>query len=61
MKCTRFTEEQIIKVLKQAEGGASENEICRLRGITQQNFYRWKLKFGGIALNDAKKIKSARA
>jgi len=58
MKGKRFTEEQIIKVLKQAEGGVSTKEICRLHGITQQTFYRWKSKFGGMELNDAKKLKT---
>ena len=58
MKGKRFTEEQIIKVLKQAEGGVAAKEICRLHGITQQTFYRWKAKFGGMELNDAKKLKA---
>lgn len=58
MKRKRFTEEQIIKVLKQAEGGVAAKEVCRIQGITQQTFYRWKSKFGGMELNDAKKLKA---
>ena len=58
MKGKRFTEEQIIKVLKQAEGGVAAKEICRQHGITQQTFYRWKSKFGGMELNDARKLKA---
>jgi putative transposase len=58
MKGKRFTEEQIIKVLKQAESGIAAKELCRQHGITQQTFYRWKSKFGGMELNDAKKLKA---
>ena len=58
MKGKRFTEEQIIKVLKQAEGGASTKDVCRQAGITPQTFYRWKEKFGGMELSDAKKLKA---
>lgn len=58
MKVKRFTEEQIIKVLKQSESGAATKELCRQYGITQQTFYRWKSKFGGMELSDAKKLKS---
>ena len=58
MKGKRFTEEQIIKVLKQAEGGMPIRELMRQHGIAQQTFYRWKSKFGGMELNDAKKLKA---
>ncbi len=58
MKGKRFTEEQIIKVLKLAEGGMAVKDLCRQQGITQQTFYRWRSKFGGMELNDAKKLKA---
>jgi putative transposase len=57
MKGKRFTEEQIIKVLKQADNGVSTKEICRQHGITGQTFYRWKAKFGGMDISDAKKLR----
>lgn len=58
MKAKRFTEEQIIKVLKQHESGVPTKELCRQQGITEQTFYRWKKKFGGMELSDAKKLRS---
>lgn len=58
MKGKRFTEEQIIKILKQAEGGMPTKEVCRQAGIAVQTFYRWKEKFGGMELSDAKKLKA---
>lgn len=54
MKGKRFTEEQIIKVLKLAEGGMAVKDLCRQQGITQQTFYRWRSKFGGMELNAKK-------
>jgi len=58
MKRKRFTEEQIIKVLKAGEQGQPTKEICRQHGITQQTFYRWKSKYGGMNVSDAKKLKA---
>ena len=58
MKGKRFTEEQIIKVLKQSEGGVATKELCRQHAITEQTFYRWKSKYGGMQLSDAKKLKA---
>lgn len=58
MKRKKFTEEQIIKVLKQAESGVPVKELMRQHGIAQQTFYRWKSKFGGMDVSDAKKLKS---
>lgn len=57
MKKSKFTEEQIVFALKQAEGGTSIAEITRRLGITEATFYRWKQKFGGLMPSDVKKMK----
>lgn len=57
MKRKRFTEEQIIGILKQAEAGGNNQEICRKNGITEQTFYRWRSKYGGMQVSDAKRLK----
>lgn len=57
MKGQRFTEEQIIKVLKQGEAGTPTKELCRQHGISQGTFYKWKAKFGGMDISDAKKLR----
>ena len=53
----RFSEEQIISMLKEAEGGVPVRELVRRHGITEATWYRWKAKFGGMALGDAKRLK----
>jgi len=58
MKKKRFSEEQIIKALKEAESGKTAKELCREYGISEQTFYRWKSKYGGMELGDAKKLKA---
>ena len=58
MKGKRFTEEQIIAVLKESEAGAVTKELCRRHGITETTFYRWKAKYGGMDVSDAKKLKA---
>lgn len=58
MKRKTFTEEQIIKVLKQAEQGIPHKEICRQHAIAPATFFRWKSKYGGMDVSDAKKLKS---
>lgn len=58
MKRKRFTEEQIIAILKQADSGVPPKEVCRQHGISIQSFFRWKAKFGGMELSDAKKLRS---
>lgn len=58
MKRKRFTEEQIIGALKRHEAGEKTNEICRDLGITEQTFYRWKSKYGGMEVSDAKRLKA---
>ena len=58
MKGIRFTEEQIIKILKQGEAGVPVKELCRQHGISNASFYNWKAKFGGMDVSDAKKLRS---
>ncbi len=53
----RHTEEQIIGILKQAEAGAKTTDICREHGISQPTFYKWKAKFGGMEVSDARKLR----
>lgn len=57
MKKTKFTEEQITFVLKQAELGTPVDEVCRKIGISEQTFYRWRSKYGGMLPSDVKKLK----
>lgn len=54
----RFTEEQIIKVLKEQEAGQATAEVCRRHGISPATFYKWKAKFGGMDVSDAKKLRA---
>lgn len=58
MKGKKFTEEQIIKVLKQAESGIPAKELCRQHGVASSTLYKWKTKFGGMDVGDAKKLKA---
>ena len=57
MKRKRFSEEQIITILKQAEGGLPVPELIRQHGICEGTYYRWKSKYGGLELNEAKRLK----
>jgi len=57
LRKSRFTEEQIILALKQHEAGHTAGEICRKLGVSEQTFYRWKAKFGGMDVSDAKRLK----
>lgn len=57
MKRKRFSEEQIIGILKQAEGGLPVPELIRQHGICEGTYYRWKSKYGGLELNEAKRLK----
>lgn len=61
MKRSRFSEEQIIGILKEAEAGAPGKDICRRHGISEQTFYRWKAKFGGLGVSDARRLKQLEA
>ncbi|CCH51183.1 Low calcium response locus protein S [Fibrisoma limi BUZ 3] len=57
MKKTRFTESQIVKILKQQENGIPTKEICREHGISEATFYNWKSKYGGMEASDVKRLK----
>jgi putative transposase len=57
MKRTRFTEEQIVAILKQSEAGLKTAEICRQNGISEATLYNWKAKYGGMGVSDVQKLK----
>ena len=58
MKRKRFSQEQIILILKSGEAGISSAELCRKHGISAGTYYNWKSKYGGMELSDAKKLKA---
>ena len=58
MKQSRFREEQIIGVLKEGEAGVAVQEISRKHGICDQTYYRWKAKYGGLEVSEARRLRS---
>ena len=57
MKGKRFTEEQIIRILHEAEAGLPVADLCRKHNCSEQSFYRWKSKFGGMDVSEAKRLR----
>jgi putative transposase len=58
MRGSRYTEEQIVALLKEQEAGVKTEELCRRHGVSQQTFYRWKAKYGGLDVGDAQRLKT---
>jgi putative transposase len=61
MKRSRFSEEQIIGILKEHQAGLGAKELCRKHGVSDATFYKWRSKFGGMEVSDVKKLKSLEA
>ena len=61
MKRSRFSEEQIIGILKEHQAGLSAADLCRKHGISDATFYNWRSKYGGMEVSDAKKLKALEA
>lgn len=57
MKKSRYSEEQIVSILKEAEGGIPAKELCRKYGISDQTYYNWKAKYGGMVVSDVRRLR----
>jgi putative transposase len=58
MRKSRFSDEQIIAILREQEGGRPTAEVCRRHGVSSATFYKWKSKFGGMEVSEAKRLKT---
>jgi putative transposase len=58
MKRTRFTEQQIVAILREQEAGVATAELCRKHGVSSATFYKWKARYGGFDVSDAKRLKA---
>ncbi len=58
MKRSRFSEEQIICILKEQEAGATTADVCRRHGVSSATFYKWKAKYGGLDVSEARRLKA---
>jgi putative transposase len=58
MKRSRFTDEQIIGILREQEAGGKTADVCRKHGISQTTFFKWKSKYGGLEVSDARRLKT---
>lgn len=61
MKAKRFSEEQIIAVLRESEAGAKTKDLCRRHGVSEATFYNWKAKYGGMTVSEARRLKDLEA
>jgi len=58
MKRSRFSEEQIIGILREHEAGTPTADLCRRHGVSSGTFYKWKAKYGGLDVSDARRLKA---
>jgi len=61
MKGKRYTEEQIIRILREAEAGKPVSQVCREHGVSEQSFYRWRKKFDGMDVSEARRLRELEA
>jgi putative transposase len=61
MRQSRFSDAQIIGILREQESGAATAEVCRKHGVSQATFYKWKAKFGGLELSEAQRLRALEA